>query len=49
MLFGSSWWLSKEIAKYEALLPTLKDEKEIEECKKRIEKLKEKENKKNER
>ena len=44
-LFGG-WWLHKPLAELEALLPTLKDEKQIEACKKRIEKLKAKDEKK---
>lgn len=44
-LFGG-WWLHKPLAELEALLPTLTDEKEINACKKRIEKLKAKNEKK---
>lgn len=44
-MFGG-WFLHKKLAELEALLPTLKDEKQIEACKKRIEKLKAKDEKK---
>lgn len=44
-MFGG-WFLHKPLAELEALLPTLKDEKEINACKKRIEKLKAKDEKK---
>lgn len=44
-LFGNGWWLHKPLAELEALLPTLKDEKEIKACQKRIAKLKQKEGK----
>lgn len=45
-LFGWNWWLHKPLAELEAILPTLKDPKEIKACEARIAKLKAKDEKK---
>lgn len=44
MGFAGTWFLHKELAELKAILPTLKNEREIELCKKRIAKLEAKEN-----